>query len=103
VELLIRIPPLSYVLMGGGIALLIATLVSLCSSDLFPRTGLELLEWPKLPAKMPFSWHGSFLESGYSLSHFTNLFHALFRHPALKSWRSKVTCIFNKLHSKAGF
>jgi len=32
----------------GAIALLSTTLVSLCSSDLFPKTGLELLESSKL-------------------------------------------------------
>ena len=32
------------------------------------------------------SQYDSFEESGYVLSHFTNLFHALFRCPALKSW-----------------
>ena len=45
--------------------------------------------------KKPFSWHDNFLEFGYSLSYFTNLLHALFSCPASKSWRSKVTCIFN--------
>ena len=32
-----------------------------------------------------------FLGSSYSLSHFTNLLHALFRRPASKSWGLKVT------------
>jgi len=33
----------------------------------------------------------------------TNLLHVLFRRPASKTCGSKVTCIFNKLNSKAGF
>jgi len=32
----------------------------------------------------------SFLESSYSLSHFANLLHALFRHAASRSWGSNV-------------
>jgi len=45
-------------------------------------TGLEY--WNGLNCyKKPFFWHDSFLESGYSLSHFTNFLHALFSHPGL--------------------
>ena len=39
-------------------------------------TGLE--DWNSLNCyKKPFSWYNSFLESSYSLSHITNLLHAL--------------------------
>jgi len=53
-----------------------------CLESVDWTTGLEY--WNGLAAK-------SLLESSYSLSHFTNLLHALFRRPALKSWGSKVT------------
>ena len=73
-----------------------------CLESVDWTTGLEY--WDGLNCcKKPFSWYDSFLESGYPLSHFPNVLHALFRHPASKSWGLKVTCIFNKLFSKAGF
>jgi len=63
-------------------------------------TGLEywtkILEWLNCCQKS-ISWYD------ISGSHFTNLLHALFRRPALKFWELKVTCIFNKLLSMAGF
>jgi len=39
-----------------------------------------LMDWNT--GKKPFLDFESFLESGYSLSHFTNLLNALLRHPA---------------------
>ena len=61
-----------------------------CLESVDWTTGLEYCNGLNC-YKQPFSWYDSFPESSYSLSHFINLLHALFRHPASKSWRSKVT------------
>ena len=67
--------------------------ISGCNTRLSVISGLD---WNGLECcKKPFSWHNSFLESCYSLSHFTNLLHALFSCSASKSWGTKATCIFN--------
>jgi len=42
--------------------------------------------WNQWTGKKPFSLYNNFLESGYSLSHFTNMLTS-------KSWWLKVTCI----------
>ena len=82
--LLIRVPPLSYAVLGGAISPRVLCLVQL---RLVSENWTGALEWPKLLFSLIYD---SFLESGYSL----------FRHPA---WGSKVTCIFNKIHLNAGF
>ena len=84
----------------------VASLTSLASATAFRSGCLQSVDWTTRlenwnglnTCKKPFSWYDSFLESGYSLSHFTNLFHALYRCPASKSWGLKVTCIFKNVH-----
>ena len=73
VELLIRIPPLQCDLKREVLfPSLILWLVQV-------QTGFRKLDWNGLNCcKKPFSLYDSFLESGYALSHFTNLFHVLF-------------------------